>query len=172
MWFTDGVTANSNTLQWVELIGIPTFEATSTVSAHITSMQNPLWRNKKKDIWKTCSKRVICRKSHAMHLSRKWSINDEWCAASEQGRNATRPGSNGTFGGNQAFHCQMPLQLFTLKWAHVLVSNVFLQPQLKEFTLWWLPCPIATALLWRQRNIWNLFFFFKELFSLCHTSLA
>lgn len=57
MWFTDSITANSNTLQWVELIGIPTFEATSTVSAHITSMQNPLWRNKKKK--KTDGKPVV-----------------------------------------------------------------------------------------------------------------
>lgn len=32
----------TNTLQWVELIGTPTFEATSTVRALITSMQNPL----------------------------------------------------------------------------------------------------------------------------------
>lgn len=37
-------TSVSNTLQWVELIGMPTFDATSTVSALITSMQNPLWR--------------------------------------------------------------------------------------------------------------------------------
>lgn len=62
-------------------------------------------KKKKKDRWKTCSKRVICRKSHAMHLSRKSSINDEWCAASEQGRNVTRPGSNGTVRGNQAVPC-------------------------------------------------------------------
>lgn len=37
-------TSDSNTLQWVELIGMPTFDATSTVSALITSMQNPLQR--------------------------------------------------------------------------------------------------------------------------------
>lgn len=35
-------TNDSNTLQWVELTGMPTFDATSTVSALITSMQNPL----------------------------------------------------------------------------------------------------------------------------------
>ena len=33
---------DSDTLQWVELIGMPTLDATSTVSALITSMQNPL----------------------------------------------------------------------------------------------------------------------------------
>lgn len=38
----DLTTSDSNTLQWVELIGMPTFDATSTVSALITSMQNPL----------------------------------------------------------------------------------------------------------------------------------
>lgn len=82
MWFTDGVTANSNTLQWVELIGIPTFEATSTVSAHITSMQNPLWRNKKKDIWKTCSKSYMQEiPCHALIKKVKykwWMVRSLW----------------------------------------------------------------------------------------------
>lgn len=41
------------TLQWVELIGMPTFEATSTVRALITSMQNPLWIDKDRRRQKT-----------------------------------------------------------------------------------------------------------------------
>lgn len=48
-------TSDSNTLQWVELIGMPTFDATSTVSALITSMQNPLQRQTggETERWKT-----------------------------------------------------------------------------------------------------------------------
>lgn len=47
------------TLQWVELMGTPTFEATSTVRALITSMQNPLWRDKERRRKKT-DNREIC----------------------------------------------------------------------------------------------------------------
>lgn len=34
-------------------------------------------------------------------LIERADINDEWCAASEHGRNAARPASNGTGGGKQ-----------------------------------------------------------------------
>lgn len=48
-------TSDSGTLQWVELMGMPTFDATSTVSALITSMQNPLQRQTSGETerWKT-----------------------------------------------------------------------------------------------------------------------
>lgn len=88
-----------------------------------------------------------------MHLSRKWSINDEWCAASEQGRNTTRPGSNGTFGGNQALHCHMPLQLFALRLRPCASKWCFSSTTAKESTLSWLSCPVATALLWQLQSI-------------------
>lgn len=41
------------TLQWVELMGMPTFEAISTVRALITSRQNPLWIDKDRRRQKT-----------------------------------------------------------------------------------------------------------------------
>lgn len=87
---------------------------------------------KKKDRWKTCGQRVICRKSHAMHLSRKSNINDEWCAASEQGRNASRPDSNGTAGGNQVLLCNHLLY----KWGHIFCTCCFSLTTAVEFTLW------------------------------------
>lgn len=86
----------------------------------------------KKDRWKCCSIRVTWRKSHAMHLSRQWRMNDGRCHSLWTLRNATDLGSNGMIKEKQilCFYSQHTMELFNFARDHSLfraVDDVFVK---------------------------------------------